>query len=305
MQAAAGDSGIAFSSSYGENGSVTVDPPEGYTEAVFSASELAEFLGIESLGIGWRAGVTLLCAVAALVVCALLCLLRALFHGRVSLTVCGALCLLGIAALEAEAAFWLFADQPWVRVVWKLLIALCLGALFFLTRPRRRRVLDSTLPVLLLCMTADIVIVVRFLPGALLHLLALIALIVFFLRTAPMSGVRWLQWALAAAASFTVIALFLAPVYGLPGWVSAAFTPLMLLLLVSAGGQPRRLRSGTLLLIAAELMQGLFLTLLNEPIIHAVSTLLLYSALLLLAVGESPRRPDDPAPAGTQPAEPI
>lgn len=138
---------------------------EGFSETSFSARELAEFLGIASLGFNWRNALTVLFAVLALIICLPLLLIALFRHNktkRYSFLVWMLLCLLGIAAMETEAAYWFFADQAWARLVWKAVVAVCLLSLFLIVHGKEGNLMKSFFPSVLL---ADVVISVHFISG--------------------------------------------------------------------------------------------------------------------------------------------
>lgn len=135
IQARPGDSGIALRQADGRN-----MLPDGFTETTYDARKLAEFMGIASLGVNWRYALMALCAVIALIICVCLCVAAARLmetKKRFRFVTWAALCLLGIAALETETAYWFFADRPLIRVLWKCVVAACLLFLFFQTKSAR------------------------------------------------------------------------------------------------------------------------------------------------------------------------
>ena len=55
----------------------------------------------------------------------------------------------------------------------------------------------------------------------------------------------------------------------------------------SSGRQPLRIRASAMLFLISDLLLGLYGTLLEDPIIHAVYMFLFYTALLMLTLGPS------------------
>ena len=280
MRVRAGDTGIAMQSKNHET-----LPQEGFTETSFSARELAEFLGIASLGFNWRNVLTVLFAVLALIICLPLLLIALFRHAktkRYSFLTWILLCLLGIAAVETEAAFWFFADQAWVRLVWKAVVALCLLSLFLILHGKEGNLMKSFFPSVLLAVLADVVISVHFISGVALFLLCHAVLSYQFLRKAPMSLGKWIQWAVVSLAMAVLIILFYVPAHGAIGWGVAVYAPVLLLMAFSSGKQPIRVRVSAIMFLTSDLLLGLYGTLLKDPMIHVVYMFLFYLALLLL-----------------------
>ena len=290
MHVKAGDTGTAFVGREKESLSL-----EGFSDTVYSAMDLAGFMNIVSLGVNWRIALTVMFALPALLVCLLLCMAagRKKENGKKhSFFTWAALCLLGVAVLETEVAFWFFADQTWVRAVWKAIAALCFLAVFILTH-RKENLLHSLFPFLLTAVVADVVITFHFISGLCLFLLAHVLLSVQFLRSAPMSLGKWIQWALVSAVLSAMIIFFYVPSHGLIGWGVAVYAPVLLLMTFSSGAQPIRLRAGAMMFLLSDLLLGMYATLLNEPIVHVVYMVLFYVALLVVAI--SPTRSEEAA----------
>ncbi|MBR5110570.1 MAG: hypothetical protein IK099_10265 [Clostridia bacterium] len=159
-----GDSGIALRQADGQN-----MLPDGFTEKAYEARNLAEFMGIASLGINWRYALMIFCALIALPICVCLCFAasrRPERRKRYSCLSWLALCVFGIAALETEAAYWFFADRPLIRVFWKATVAACLLFHFIRMHRLRRSLWKTYFPALALALAGDIVITVHSLAGA-------------------------------------------------------------------------------------------------------------------------------------------
>ena len=284
IKVSAGDSGVAFQSKDGE-----VIPLEGFSEAEFNARTLAEFMGIASLGFNWRTALTLLYAVIALIFCIPLCLIirHVSKKNRYSFLACAVLCLLGVAIVETETAYWFFADQTWVRGVWKGIAGLWLFVLYYLLHRGKEKPGASFFPFLLSAMAADIVITFHFSLGLGLFLLSHVMLTYLFQRRRPMSLGKWIQWGILSAALAALIILFYVPSHGLIGWGVAVYAPVLLLMVFSSGKQPIRIRVSSSMLLISDLLLGMYATLLNDPMIHVVYMFLFYIALLLIATYSS------------------
>ena len=281
----AGDTGTAFQSRNLES-----VPLEGFQETSLDARTLAEFLGIASLGFNWRLALTVLFALLALIVCVSLCLIAAFKPSRrkrYSFLIWAVLCVLGVAASETEAAYWFFADQAWVRLAWKGTAAICYVLLFFLLPRRKESLMHTFFPSILLAVTADVVISLHFVAGAALFLMCHALLSWQFLHFSPMRRGRWIQWAVVSMMLDALIILFYVPRQGAAGWAVAVYAPVLLLMAFSSGRQPLRIRASAMLFLISDLLLGLYGTLLEDPIIHAVYMFLFYTALLMLTLGPS------------------
>ncbi len=285
IQARAGDTGVAFQSRNREPAAL-----EGFAEASFTGRELAEFLGIASLGFNWRIALTILFAVLGLLLCIPLSLtacFRRSRRKRYPFLAWITLCLLGIAAIETEAAYWFLADMAWVRIAWKVVVALCFLLLFFQVRRRDDGILQSFFPSILLAVAADVVISIHFIAGAALFLLCHALLSLQFLRREPMPLGKWILWAAVSLAVDALIILFYVPGHGAVGWTVAAYAPVLLLMAFSSGGQSLRVRVSALMFLISDLLLGLYIALLSDPKIHVIYMFLFYTALLTLTVSDS------------------
>ena len=238
-------------------------------------------------GVNWRVALTVLYALLALPACVLLCLIASRKPSRrkqLSFLTWAALCLLGIAAVETEAAYWFFSDQLWLRVMWKGIVALCLLFLFFQIHPKEEPLLQSFFPSILLAVTADIVISIHFIAGAALFLLCHAGLSYQFQRRAPLSLGKWLQWGVVSAALVAMVILFYVPTHGAMGWAVAVYAPVLLLMVFSCGKQTIRVRVSAILFLTSDLLLGLYSALIADPMIHVVYMFLFYVALLLITI---------------------
>ena len=298
----AGDSGVAFQSKDRES-----IPLEGYESASFTARSLAEFLGIVSVGVHWRVALSVFAALLTLDFCVFLCLVasrKRTRRGRYSFFVWACLCLLGIAAVETEAAYWFFADMAWVRIVWKAVVALCCLFLYVHLHRKEGSLLHSFFPSVLLAAAADIVISFHFIAGAALFLMCHAVLSYQFQHRSPMSRGRWIQWGAVSATLSSLIILFYALSHGAAGWAVAAYAPVLLLMVFSCRNQPVRIRVSAILFLTSDLLLGLYAALLEDPMIHVVYMFLFYLALLLLTLGPA-RYADSGLPESSAPAEAV
>ena len=281
MNVKAGDTGMAFQSVGNEPAAL-----EGFTDADFDARALTDFLGIASLGINWRVTTILLIALPSLLFCFLLCLTARIKHGKRSALTWVLLCLLGISVIEGEAAYWLFADRPWIRMAWKGVTALCFVFLFLSWhRNKGKNLIHSFFPSVLLAVIADVCFTVNHAVGGILFLLLHLTLSVLFLRGTGMSRSRWILW---TAVSLIVDALlvFYAQNQGLIVWGAFVYAPVLLLTTFSSKRQCGRVRVSAVLFLVSDCLLGVYFAFFKEPAVHAAYMLLFYAAVLMLVISK-------------------
>lgn len=277
----AGETGTAFV--YGEGRQALL--PEGFTEGEEDARSLAEFMGIASLGINWRLVLILIGALLAAVLALLLIEIAAhtnRYRGRLTAWIRVLLVFFGIAVLESEIAYWFFADQMFVRTIWKVVAAVCLLLIWFLLH-RGKPVLKSFLLPLVTALAADILINYQMIPGVALFLVFHLWLTVMYLRQHPMKKSGWIAWAVISALLSAGIVLLHGASRGAVAWAAAAYAPVLLLMTFSAGRQPGQLRLCATLFLVSDILLGLFFTAVGDPVIHVIYMLLFEMGLLLLA----------------------
>lgn len=279
----AGDTSLILSS--GADGGFTL--VEGFVNGTADAREIAEYLGIANPGINWRVALICACAVLGLIICVILCVIAsrsARLKKKVRFPVWALLCLFGIAALEAETAFWCFADQVYIRVIWKAVGGLSLLGVYWMTRRRNVPVLYSALPPLVIALVADMLISVWPAIGVAVFLVFHLSLSFLFMRQKPMSRRNWIQWAFISVLVTGPIILFYSRQQGALGWIVAAYAPVLLLTAISSMNQSYRLRAAAILFLVSDIMLGIFVTQVKSPELHASYMLLFAIALLVLAV---------------------
>ncbi len=259
--------------------------PDSYERTLFSAADLASFIGIASIGINWRIAVTMICALigilATVFVWGGLQLQRNRRRPGFFVWLC--LCVFCICVIEAEAAFWLFADQTFQRMFWKALLAVALIALFLIRHWRETRAF-LLLPGFVLLLLADVVICQWFLQGMLLFLLAHGLFVFAFLYRSPMPKKMWIQWALVSVLAAALILFGFLKTVGPLAWAAAVYAIVLLLMNYSVGGQPHRIRLAARLFLFSDILMGVYLTVYSEPIVHIVYMLLFDAALLMIGV---------------------
>ncbi len=296
-----GDTGIAYRS---ETGGVPLD---GFEPKAFTASEIASFMGIDSVGVNWRVSLMLFAALAGLVITILIWFFLLLSRTRkkpgVPVWLC--LCIFCIAMLEAELAFWFFADHTNLRMLWKIILGVSLLIIFLIRHWRSKRTL-LMLPGFFMLIAADVVMCLYFLQGAILFMAAHVLLIVAFLYRSPMPLKMWIQWfVVSAIASVLIVSGFIRKI-GLLAWGAAAYAVILLLMNYAAGGQLPRVRFAARLFLLSEAILLIFMTVFDEPILHILSVLMFDIGLLMIAVSkvgvEQPQKPA-PEPPSPEPEE--
>lgn len=295
-----GATGVAFRS---ENGRSIL--PDGFTETVFDANDLAKFAGIDSIGLNWRIALMGICALIGIV---LTLLVFAVMHSWRRDKKLGALTwiLLGVffvSMLEIEAAFWFLADRMLYRVIWKAVMGVSLVALYLCRREKNEPLKISLFPGLLASVLADILICFTFIGGAALFLVAHVLLIVAFQFRNKMTKSRWVQWGIVSAALIALIVIVFVPKKGLYAWAAAVYAPAVLLMRWCGGRQSTRIRFASLLFLVSDVMLAVYFAVLSEPMVHILYMILFYVALLIMAVG-SAEEPKEPEPVGTA-GEPL
>ena len=300
-----GDTGIAYRS---ETGGVPLD---GFEPKTFTASEIASFMGIDSVGVNWRVSLMLFAALAGLVITILIWFFLLLSRTRkkpgVPVWLC--LCIFCIAMLEAELAFWFFADHTNLRMLWKIILGVSLLIIFLIRHWRSKRTL-LLLPGFFMLIAADVVMCLYFLQGAILFMAAHVLLIVAFLYRSPMPLKMWIQWfVVSAIASVLIVSGFIRKI-GPLAWGAAAYAVILLLMNYAAGGQLPRVRFAARLFLLSEAILLIFMTVFDEPILHILSVLMFDIGLLMIAVSkvgvEQPQKtaPEPPSPEPEESAVP-
>ena len=294
QQVKKGDAGMAFRSDRGVGISSDDFEPRDFT-----AAEIASFIGIDSAGLNWRVTLMLLAALAGVVVTVLiwvgLLLNRTPKKPGVPVWLClGVFC---IAMLEAELAFWFFADHTNLRMLWKMILGAALLVIFLIRHWRSKRTL-LMLPGFFMLIAADVVMCLYVLQGAILFTVAHALLIFAFLYKSPMPLKMWIQWFVVSAIATVLIVFGFLPKIGTLAWGAAGYAVVLLLLNYAAGGQLNRARFAARLFLLSEAILLIFMTVFNEPILHILSVLMFDTALLLIAVSktgvEQPK--EEPAP---------
>ena len=279
ISASAGDQGTAFQQ---ENGQSIL--PSGFEEGRVEARSLASILGISSVGVNWRVWVMLICAIAGAFLTLLIRLISLIIgrRRRWGFLIWMILLMIIISALETEAAYWFFADLPWLRLIWKAVVALCLLFLYFRLHQKAAFRRGSVFPALALALAADLVITVHFVAGTILFLLCHLALTICFLQRQKPTRKELILWAVISFSLSAVIVVMFASVHGLSAWAVAIYAPVLLLMGTCAGSQTHPLRRAATLMILSDACLGLYFAILRNPLLHTGAIALFYTAMILL-----------------------
>ena len=293
-----GDAGTAFRSDAGDL--VT----DGFEPTDFTAAQIARFIGVDSVGINWRVSLMLLAALAGVVVTVLIWVGLLLNRTRKKPGAAVWLCLgvFCIAMLEAELAYWFFADHTNLRMLWKMILGAALLTIFLIRHRKSKRTL-LMLPGFFMLIAADVVMCLYVLQGAILFTVAHALLIFAFLYKSPMPLKMWIQWFVVSAIASVLIVFGFLPKIGTLAWGAAAYAVILLLLNYTAGGQLPRARFAARLFLLSEAILLIFMTVFNEPILHILSVLMFDTALLMIAVSKTGVEQAKDAPAPKVPAQ--
>ena len=283
MRVRKGETGVAYRSEAGRD-----VLSEGFEPAVFTAAEIASFMGVDSVGVNWRVTLMLLAALAGVVVTVLiwvgLLLNRAPKRPGVPVWIC--LCIFCVAMLEAELSFWFFADHTNLRMLWKMILGGALLVIFLKRHWKSGRTL-LMLPGFFLLIAGDVVMCLYFLQGAILFMVAHVFLILAFLYRSPMPLKMWIQWLAVSVIASVLIVFGFRQKIGTLAWGAAAYAVVLLLVNYSVGGQLPRVRFAARLFLLSEAILLIFMTVFNEPILHILSVLMFDTALLMIAVSKT------------------
>ncbi len=292
-----GDAGTAYHSEKG-----VLRNSSGFTAETFAAADLAGFLGVGSVGVSWRVTLMIFAALAGIVVTVLIWAAMLLQRNRrkpgVLVWIC--LCVFCISMLEAELAFWFFADHTNLRMLWKMILGAALLLIFLYRHWHARRTL-LMLPGIFMLIAADVVMCLYVLQGLILFLIAHALLVFAFLFRSPMPRKMWIQWAAVSAIASALIVFAFIREIGPLAWGAALYVVVLLLMSYSAGGQPVRVRFAARLFLISETILGVYMLMYSEPALHILSVLMFDTALLMLSVNrsgvEQPSEPEPPADA--------
>ncbi len=276
----AGDTGTAFLTE-GQQPVLST----GFQETTLNGREMAAFLGIHTTGLNWRLLISLAAALLGAVISIPLCVYfsrKPERRGRGFLYWLTA-ALLGIAALEAEAAFWLFADMAILRFIWKLIFSLCLLALYFQTGRRQGSLSGLWLIGLMLAIGADLTLTFHSIAGTALFVAFCLYLAVCFLRKKGMPGRQWVLWAVCSFLSSGMVLMYFRASSGSVAWLAAAGGPIALLALFASGSQPFRIRLSTGLFVVSVLFLAFYNVTEKDPLLHVAYAGLFACAMILFA----------------------
>ena len=259
--------------------------PEGFREKTWRAADLTGFLGISAPLVSWRIVVALLLLLIGLVIFLVIRLIAFFMpnkarKGPAFWILMAVFC---VAVVEAEGSFWLLADMPWVRFVWKAVTGASVLAVYFLVRRKREKLQDGLFPGLAAAVAADLVVTWASLPGVALYLLAHGLLIACFLRKQSLRPVQWIQWGLLSLLASVLIVFMFVPRMGINAWTAAIYAPVLILMVYSTSEQPSRIRLAAAFFLISDFLLGAFLAVWPEPLAHILCMALFTSSLMLMA----------------------
>ena len=280
MKVSAGDSGDAWTPAQ-RDGTL----PEGYSAESWRAADIAEFLHIARWVVTWRLMAVGILLVIGLVIFLVIRLASLFFpnkkkQGAVIWLLTAVFC---VAAVEAEGAYWLLADRPLIRLIWKAVAGASVLAVFFLKHRKVENLWTSVLPALITAIVADLVMTYTFLPGAALFLIAHVLLVICFMRKTRMSRGQWAQWAVLSLIVSGLIIWTFVPRLGITAWAAAVYAPVLFLMVYSASAQNARIRYAAGIFLASDLLLGASSTVWTDPLAHILCMALFSASLMLFA----------------------
>ena len=279
IRALNGDKGTAWSPEQ-RDGSL----PEGFTHQTYLASDVTRFLGISAPFVSWRVLIALILLGVGILVFLIISLSSLLVPNRTKkkALIWFLLALFCIASVETEGAFWLLADMPLIRLVWKAIAAAAVLAIFFLRLDTREKLSAGVFPGLLVLLAAYLLTELAFVPGMVLFLIGHVLLILSFLLKKKLSVGQWIQWAILSVLAFALIFFVFFPRLGVNSWTAVAFAPVIFLMFYTVSSQPRHIRHAANTLIVSDLLLGIYLSFWSDPIVHIFSTILFSVSLIFM-----------------------
>lgn len=284
MKVSAGDSGDAWMPEQ-KDGKL----PEGFRAETWHAADIAGFLHISQPFVTWRILTILTLLVLGLAVFLVIRLTSLFFpnkkkQGAVIWLLTAVFC---VAAVEAEGAYWLLADRPLIRLIWKAVAGAAVLAVFFLKRRKDESLRAGVLPGLAAAVAADLVMTYTFLAGAALFLIAHVLLVICFMRKTRMSRGQWAQWAVLSLIVSGLIIWTFVPRLGITAWAAAVYAPVLFLMVYSASAQNARIRYAAGIFLASDLLLGASSTVWTDPLAHILCMALFSASLMLFARAEN------------------
>ena len=266
--------------------------PEGFLPEDWSAADLTAFLGISAPPVSWRIMAAFLFFAVGLALFLIVRFAAAFFPGRdkKGAAVWVLLAVFCVASVEAEGSFWMLADMPALRAVWKAVTGAAVLTVFFLCRNREVKWWESMLPGLAVAVAADLVITGAFVPGTALFLLSHALLSACFLRAGRMGSSRWIRWALLSAASVLAVVRYIVPRMGAAGWAVAAYVPVLLLMAYSSSSMGHRIRHAAVCFLVSDLLLGAYGTFWPEPLAHILCMSLFTASLMMMALASDRKK---------------
>lgn len=284
IRAASGDKGTVFRS---ENHEPVVG--DNFTKRIMDAGEMSSFLGVSSTVMYWRLIIMLVLGLATALLCILLCVYLA---GKPDRRGRGflfwfILIMLGIAAAEAEAAFWFFADRVIFQAAWKIVFWIGILLLFLLRSRQRGRNDLPWLAALILAVAGDLLYQFQTAVGTGVFLLLYLYLSLLFLKDGKMTVRQWVAWGLCSLALGGIILMIFRKTMGLQTWILVGGAVTALLALFASGSQIPRIRAAIGILLFSDLMLIIYNASEYNPLVHMAFAGTFAAAMILLSAGRS------------------
>lgn len=284
VKVSAGDSGDAWMPAQ-RDGTL----PEGYRTENWRAADIASFLHIAKPAVTWRVMAVGVLLVIGLVIFLVIRLGSLFFpnkkkQGAVIWLLTAVFC---VAAVEAEGAYWLLADRPLIRLIWKAVAGAAVLTVFFLKHRKDEKLGSGLLPALIVAIAADLVMTYAFLPGAALFLIGHVLLVICFMKKTRMSRGQWVQWGILSLLVSGLIIWQFVPRMGITAWAAAVYAPVLFLMVYSASAQNARIRFAAGIFLASDLLLGASSTVWTDPLAHILCMALFSASLMLFARAEN------------------
>ena len=284
----------AYSRSWNEGGATTgviyeahgeeIDTSE-TSQVTLKSSDITHLLGLDYVQEGWRTTIMR----NILRACLILILLRAIvaiinrfgstddWRGRF---VFSSITMVGL--VESEAAYWLFAGTPQLRLFWKALAGVAVLGYCLACRHEGSKQFTRIFAALLFCLAGDLAINFWFLPGVILFGLAHVFFIWLFQKTRPIARTAWFWWAIVSLNAAIMSEVFTRS-YATPLRIGIAlYIPILLLMFTTGRNQKGNLNLGSFLFVLSDCTLAFYFTHQQYPYAHMAYMALYYLALMII-----------------------
>ena len=257
----------------------------GATMTMLKSSDIVNLLGLDYVEEGWR--VTIMRNI--LRVCLVLILLRAIVAtiNRMGSTdswrrrfILSSITMVGL--VESEAAYWLFAATPQIRLFWKALAGVAVLGYCLACRRSGSKQFTRIFIAMVFCLAGDLAINFWFVSGVALFALAHVILIWLFQKTRPITKQTWFWWALISLGA-ALTSLGFTSDYSTAFRVGIAlYIPILLLMFMTGRNQKGNLNLGSFLFVLSDCTLAFYFTHTQYPYAHMVYMVLYYLALMII-----------------------